>query len=108
MNMQITVIDRQNQSHELVVEPGTRSNLMMMMVDAGLPVRAECGGSCVCATCHVYVRQAPAGALSELGEDEEDALDLAFEPGPDSRLACQIPITDACDGLKVELAPEWP
>ena len=64
-------------------------------------IAAECGGACACATCHVYVAEdwrAPAG---ERGEMEEDMLDFAFEVRDESRLSCQIKVTDALDGLTV-------
>ena len=55
-------------------------------------IEAECGGACACATCHVYVDEEPM---------EEDMLDFAFEPQPNSRLSCQITVSDALDGLVV-------
>lgn len=106
--MMITVIDREDAAHRIDIEAGTENNLMLMVADAGLPIRAECGGGCVCATCHVYIDEAPEGVLPPISEDEEDALDSAFDVRPTSRLACQIPVTDVSDGLKVTLAPDWP
>jgi 2Fe-2S ferredoxin len=62
-------------------------------------IEAECGGACACATCHVYVDpewREKAGAPSEM---EEDMLDFAFDVREESRLSCQIKVTDDLDGL---------
>ena len=62
-------------------------------------IEAECGGACACATCHVYVDaewQAKAGKPESM---EEDMLDFAFDVRAESRLSCQIKVTDALDGL---------
>ena len=62
---------------------------------------AECGGSCTCATCLVHVESEWLGKVGERSEEEEEQLDFAFDVRPNSRLACQIKITDALDGLIV-------
>lgn len=59
----------------------------------------ECGGSCSCATCHVYVDQPGFSRLLPADEMEQGMLEGAIEPGPLSRLSCQIEVTDALDGL---------
>jgi len=62
-------------------------------------IEAECGGACACATCHVYVDgdwREKTGVSSEM---EEDMLDFAFDVRPESRLSCQIKVTEALDGL---------
>jgi ferredoxin, 2Fe-2S len=62
---------------------------------------AECGGSCTCATCLVHVEEAWMGKVGERSPEEEDQLDFAFDVRPNSRLSCQIKVTDALDGLVV-------
>jgi len=103
--MKIEVLDRDGALRALVPEPGV--SLMEAMRDAGLPVKAECGGNCICSTCHVYVEAEWLDRLPPKGSNEEETLDEACEPGANSRLACQIPLTDDLDGLRVKLAPDW-
>jgi 2Fe-2S ferredoxin len=62
---------------------------------------AECGGACSCATCHVYVDEAFAAKIEPPSPMEEDMLDFAFEVKPNSRLSCQIKVSEALDGLVV-------
>lgn len=66
-------------------------------------ILADCGGACSCATCHVLVDPAWVDVLPPREAMEEDMLEFAVEPGPTSRLSCQITITDALDGLIVTL-----
>lgn len=66
-------------------------------------IDADCGGACACATCHVYVEpewQAKVGARNPM---ETDMLDFAFDVRDNSRLSCQIKVTDALDGLRVKV-----
>jgi 2Fe-2S ferredoxin len=70
-------------------------------------ILAECGGACMCATCHVYVDQAHLGRLDPIGDEEEEMLGTtAAERKPNSRLSCQIKVTPALDGLLVRLPPK--
>ena len=63
---------------------------------------AECGGACQCATCHVYVDESWLDKLQPIAEDEEEMLNNTFSPRkPNSRLSCQIPVTEALNGLTV-------
>ena len=66
-------------------------------------IEAECGGACACATCHVYVDPAWAEKTGKPAEMEEDMLDFAFDVRETSRLSCQIKVTEALDGLVVEV-----
>jgi 2Fe-2S ferredoxin len=59
----------------------------------------ECGGSCSCATCHVYIDEPWFARLPPADEMEQAMLEGAVEPGPSSRLSCQIQVSDALDGL---------
>ena len=101
--MKITVTDQTGKTTE--IEGEVDWQLMEAIRDAGLPIKAECGGACACATCHVYIDPDWFGKTGGPNEDEADMLDLAFELQDTSRLACQILLTEELDGLKVTLAP---
>jgi 2Fe-2S ferredoxin len=64
---------------------------------------ADCGGTCSCATCHVHVDPAWFDRLAEPSEMERAMLEFATDPGPNSRLSCQIRISEALDGLTVSI-----
>ena len=66
-------------------------------------IEAECGGACACATCHVYVDEGWTEKTGKPSEMEEDMLDFAFDVRDNSRLSCQIKISDDLDGLIVEV-----
>lgn len=66
-------------------------------------VEAECGGACACATCHVYVDEAWTERVGPPEAMEEDMLDFAWEPQLNSRLSCQIVVSDELDGLVVRV-----
>lgn len=102
--MIINVIDRDGKKHELEGVEGWR--LMEIIRDYGLPIKAECGGCCSCATCHVYVDDTWGDKIPEMRDDEEEMLDEAFFVEDNSRLSCQIIMTEELDGLEVTLAPE--
>ena len=67
-------------------------------------IEADCGGACACSTCHVYVAPDWVDRLPPKDEMEADMLDFAWQPDPlRSRLTCQIRVTDAVDGLVVQI-----
>ena len=66
-------------------------------------IDADCGGGMSCATCHVYVNQEWLDKLPKKEDGEEDMLDMAFEPKKNSRLSCQLIVSDALDGLVVNI-----
>jgi len=66
-------------------------------------IDADCGGACACATCHVYVKKEWLSKLPSKEDTEEDMLDFAFEVKENSRLSCQLTVTDELDGLVVDL-----
>ena len=66
-------------------------------------IDADCGGGMACATCHVYVQDEWFDKLPTKEDGEEDMLDMAFEPKKNSRLSCQLIITDELDGLTVSI-----
>ncbi|POR54391.1 2Fe-2S iron-sulfur cluster-binding protein [Bosea psychrotolerans] len=102
--MTVHVTNRDGEERELEALEGWR--LMEIIRDWGLPIKAECGGACACATCHVYVEPDWLAKLHPPLEEEIERLDDAFDVRPNSRLACQILISPELDGLKVALAPD--
>jgi len=98
----VTFIAFDGQRREVTVESGL--SLMRAAVDNGVPgIDADCGGACACATCHVFVDTAWLGRLAPAGAQEEEMLNFTAERLDNSRLACQIPVTEALDGLTVTL-----
>lgn len=102
--MKIVAVDREGKDHD--VEGNDGWTVMEALRDAGLPITAECGGACACATCHVYVEDGWFEKLPAQRDEEIDMLDMALEVQPNSRLSCQIICSDETDGIKVTLAPE--
>ncbi len=102
--MKVFVTDRDGQKKELEAPEGWR--LMEVIRDYGLPIKAECGGCCSCATCHVYVDNDWVDKIPEAVDEEIDMLDEAFFVEDNSRLSCQIILNESLDGLAVTLAPE--
>ena len=101
--MKIYVTDPDGTEHALDAVEGWR--VMEIIRDHGLPIKAECGGACACATCHVYVDEAWLDKIAPMNEEEEYMLDEAFELEDNSRLYCQIIMSEELDGLKVKIAP---
>ena len=101
--LSISVTDRDGAEHRLPAEEGWR--VMEVIRDWGLDIKAECGGACACATCHVHVDPAWAARLVPPSAEEVDMLDGAFEVTEASRLSCQILVTPEMDGLRLRLAP---
>jgi ferredoxin, 2Fe-2S len=92
---------------ERAVEAAAGLTVMEAIRDNGFDeLLALCGGCCSCATCHVHVDPAFVGLLPVMSEDENDLLDSSDCRDATSRLSCQIPFTDALDGLKVTIAEE--
>jgi 2Fe-2S ferredoxin len=102
-DLAILVTDRDGAEHRLPAIEGWR--VMEVIRDWGLDMKAECGGACACATCHVHVDPAWAPRLPPLNAEEIDMLDGAFDVRRESRLACQLLLTPELDGLRVSLAP---
>ncbi len=101
--MHINVTDQKGKRHRLEALPGFR--VMEIIRDWGLDIKAECGGACACATCHVHVGEQWTGSLIAPLEEEIDRLDEAFDVTADSRLSCQLIMSEELDGLEVTLAP---
>jgi ferredoxin-2, mitochondrial len=101
--IKVTVIDREGLEHLLDAPTDMSMNMMEVCKAHELPVEGICGGMALCASCHMYVISDH--ILSEPSEDEENMLDQAFFVKSNSRLGCQIKITEEIDGLIVKLAP---
>ncbi len=101
--MHILVTDQDGVEHNLEAIDGWR--VMEIIRDHGLPIKAECGGCASCATCHVYVAEEWMEKLQPPRDDEIDLLDTAPDVRDNSRLSCQILMSEELDGLKVTLAP---
>ncbi|MDF1620202.1 2Fe-2S iron-sulfur cluster-binding protein [Pseudothioclava nitratireducens] len=99
----ITYIEHNGTKHEVEVKPGM--TVMEGARDNGVPgIDADCGGACACSTCHVYVAKEWVEKLPAKDPMEEDMLDFAWNPDPEtSRLTCQIKVTEALDGLVVNI-----
>ena len=98
----ITYIEHSGKSHEVEVANGL--SVMEGAVQNNIPgIDADCGGSCACATCHVYIDEKWFNKLSKKESAEDDMLDMAYEPNKFSRLTCQITVTDELNGLVVKM-----
>ena len=101
--MQIHVTDQHGIRHTLDAVEGWR--VMEIIREHGLDIKAECGGACACATCHVYVAPAWAAKLHTPHDEENEMLDGAFHVEDNSRLSCQIIMSDRLNGIELALAP---
>ena len=98
----VTYISADGAINEVEVTSGT--TVMQGAVDNMIDgIVAECGGSCSCATCHCYVDEGWQGKVPAASEMEKDMLECVLEPRDNSRLSCQITVTDELDGLVVNL-----
>ena len=96
----ITYITSDDQTHTIEVQNGL--TVMEGALQNNIPgIDADCGGGMACATCHVYVQDDWYNKLSTKEDGEEDMLDMAFEPKKNSRLSCQLIISDELDGMVV-------
>ena len=98
----ITYIEHDGKTH--TIEAASGPSVMEGAVQNNIPgIDADCGGSMACATCHVYVKEEWFNKLPKKEDGEEDMLDMAFEPKKNSRLSCQLMVSDQFDGLVVNL-----
>ena len=96
----IKYIESNGKEHEFEVANGL--TVMEGAVQNDVPgIDADCGGGMACATCHVYVKEEWLNKLPKPEDAEQDMIDMAFEPKKNSRLSCQIIVTDELDGLVV-------
>ena len=98
----ITYIEHNGKSH--VIEVPKELTVMEGAVQNNIPgIDADCGGSCACATCHVYVDEKWFSKLPNKENAEVDMLDMAFEPNKFSRLGCQITVSNDLDDMVVKM-----
>ncbi|MFW5654547.1 MAG: 2Fe-2S iron-sulfur cluster-binding protein [Roseicyclus sp.] len=99
----ITYIEYNGTEHVVDVPNGL--TVMEGARDNNIPgIEADCGGACACSTCHVYVHPDWVSKLPEIDPMEEDMLEFAYQPDETrSRLTCQLKVTDALDGLVVQM-----
>ena len=96
----ITYID--NSGNRRTVDVSSGLSVMEGAIQNNIPgIDADCGGSMACATCHVYVQEKWLDKLNKIEDGEQDMLDMAFEPKKNSRLSCQILVSEEIDGLVV-------
>ncbi|AUM12880.1 2Fe-2S iron-sulfur cluster-binding protein [Ketobacter alkanivorans] len=101
----VTFIEHNGTQHEVDIEEG--KTLMQTATDNGVPgIDADCGGACACGTCHVIVDRNWIAATGAVYAEEKQMLEMTPEKADTSRLACQISMTEAMDGLVVRL-PEF-
>ncbi|WP_347922823.1 2Fe-2S iron-sulfur cluster-binding protein [Pontimicrobium sp. SW4] len=103
-DINIKVKDREGVIHNLLAPTDMAMNLMEVFKAYELPVEGTCGGMAMCASCQCYVISNH--QLNNMEDDEEAMLSEAFYVKENSRLGCQIPITENLEGLEIELAPE--
>lgn len=97
---QITFVDHSGTARTVEAQVG--STVMETAIKNAVPgIDGECGGACSCATCHVYVAPEWEAKVGKASAMEEDMLDFARDVRPNSRLSCQIKVSDALNGLVV-------
>ena len=98
----ITYVEHSGEKRTINVDKGL--TVMEGAIQNEIPgIDADCGGGMACATCHVYVKEDWFNKLPKKEDGEEDMLDMAFEPKTNSRLSCQIIVSDELDGLEVNI-----
>ena len=98
----ITYVENDGKSHTVEVDNGL--TVMEGAVQNNIPgIDADCGGGMACATCHVYVTEDWFNKLPKKEDGEEDMIDMAYEPKKNSRLSCQLIVSDDLDGLIVNI-----
>lgn len=99
----ITYVEYSGKRHDVEVKPG--KTVMEGARDNGVPgIDADCGGACACSTCHVYLDPSWVERVQKMDAMEEDMLDFAYKTDPvRSRLACQMKVTEALNGLVVHI-----
>ncbi|MGB5491166.1 MAG: 2Fe-2S iron-sulfur cluster-binding protein [Woeseiaceae bacterium] len=98
----IIYVTTDGQRHEVAVENGY--SIMEGAINNNIEgIVAECGGACACATCHAYIDEQMLEKLPEMDDMEDSMLDAAYERKANSRLTCQIEVSDELDGLVVQV-----
>lgn len=101
----ILFVQQDGSEQAVDVQPG--QSVMQAAIGSMVPgITADCGGACTCATCHGYVDEAWVGRVPPPSADEADMIDAGcLDVQPNSRLTCQIRVTDALEGLVIRLPP---
>ena len=98
----ITYVEHNGTNHTVDVQNGL--TIMEGAVQNNIPgIDADCGGGMACATCHVYIGDEWFNKINQKSEGEDDMLDQAYEPKKNSRLSCQITVTEELEGLTLEM-----
>lgn len=101
----ITFIEHDGAEHDVEIETG--QSLMQLATDNAVPgIDADCGGECACGTCHVIVNREWFAKTGGIDDNEQQMLEMTPEQAETSRLACQITVSEALDGMVVRL-PEF-
>ena len=103
-DINISVIDRSGNEHQLSGPTDMNLNLMELLKMSEFPIEGTCGGMAMCASCHVYVLSRH--NLTEKSNEEMAMLDESWDTKENSRLSCQLKLSASLDGILVELAPE--
>ena len=103
-DIKIHIIDRDQKKHSIIVPTDMNMNLMEACKSYEFSVEGICGGMAMCASCHVYVKSE--NLLENISDNEQAMLSEAFHIKSNSRLGCQIQITEDLNGLEFEIAPE--
>lgn len=99
----VTFIGSDGSARDIVAKSG--HTLMEVAVDNSIPgIVAECGGACACATCHAYIDESWLSRLPKMDDMEDAMLDAAMDRRSNSRLSCQIELSDELDGLIITVA----
>jgi len=104
MSIRLHVVDREGEAHE--VHAPARGSLMEVLRELEYGVAATCGGTISCATCHVYLASDWFARLPAEPGDERELISALAHARETSRLACQIDLSEALDGLRVTIAPD--
>ncbi|MBS1952481.1 MAG: 2Fe-2S iron-sulfur cluster binding domain-containing protein [Bacteroidetes bacterium] len=102
--IKVNIIDREGTRHELDAPTDMNMNVMELCKSYELPVEGTCGGMALCASCQVYLESDT--ELPDQNDAELAMLDQAFHVKDNSRLGCQIRITELIDGIVLRLAPQ--
>jgi 2Fe-2S ferredoxin len=100
----LRVVDRDGHEHEVQAKPGLKVMETLRELDYG--VAAICGGMCSCATCHVYIDSDWVARIPAPMSDERELLSELSHRKENSRLSCQVELSDALSGLRVTVAPD--
>lgn len=101
----VYVTTREGERRSVIAQ--SERSIMEVLRDNGFDeILALCGGSCSCATCHVYVEERRLSSLPPMTDDENDLLESSSHRRVNSRLSCQILLSDELDGMRIEIAPK--